>query len=316
MRIHEKAKSFFNGIIGSPPKDLNKGESAYYCPFCNHHKRKLQVRFDLDSDKFGYYKCWVCEESGKSLFTLLKKLNGSEDQMDKLADLLGQRVRRRGKEEDEEKKSLELPEEYQPLWNPKVSGLTYKHAMRALKKRGLSAYDVVKHRLGYCSSGDYMNRIIIPSYSRDGSLNYFVGRAIWDSEYLSYKNPPAPKSEIVGFEDLISFGLPITLVEGPFDAMAVKRNAIPLFGKTMSDRLLGKIISGGTQRVNVCLDPDAASDALKIAEKLVKEGISVHLVDLPEGKDPDDLGFDRVWKLIRSSKPLTFEQIIHRKLWS
>jgi type I restriction enzyme M protein len=40
----------------------------------------------------------------------------------------------------------------------------------------------------------------------------------------------------------INWSLPLVLVEGSFDAIAVRRNAIPLFGKTISEDLRKKII--------------------------------------------------------------------------
>jgi hypothetical protein len=39
---------------------------------------------------------------------------------------------------------------------------------------------------------------------------------------------------IIGFENMINWNVPIVLCEGAFDAIAIKRNAIPLFGKNIS----------------------------------------------------------------------------------
>ena len=37
-------------------------------------------------------------------------------------------------------------------------------------ERGLSFDDIIRYNLGYCLSGTYQNRIIIPSYDSDGQL--------------------------------------------------------------------------------------------------------------------------------------------------
>ena len=38
---------------------LKGNEQAHHCPFCHHHKKKLQV--NLDSQ---YWHCWVCDSKG------------------------------------------------------------------------------------------------------------------------------------------------------------------------------------------------------------------------------------------------------------
>ena len=47
-------------------------EHLYHCPFCKHHKRKMSVNFSINS-----WKCWVCDESGKRISSLLYKLGYS-----------------------------------------------------------------------------------------------------------------------------------------------------------------------------------------------------------------------------------------------
>ena len=86
----------------------------------------------------------------------------------------------------------------------------------------------------------YQNRIIIPSYDSDGQLNYFVGRDFYKSN-MKYKNPPIPK-DIIGFDLYVDWDEPIILCEGVFDAMAIKNNSIPLFGKTILPKLYSKIV--------------------------------------------------------------------------
>ena len=46
------------------------------------------------------------------------------------------------------------------------------------------------------------------------------------------------------FENQINWDEPITLVEGVFDAMAVKRNAIPILGKFIPKTLNDSIYKG------------------------------------------------------------------------
>ena len=49
---------------------LRGNELAFYCPFCNHHKQKLQVNLESQN-----WHCWTCNSGGKKLTSLLKKLD-------------------------------------------------------------------------------------------------------------------------------------------------------------------------------------------------------------------------------------------------
>jgi hypothetical protein len=62
-----------------------------------------------------------------------------------------------------------------------------------------------------------------------------------------YKNPPISK-DIVPFELFINWSSPLILVEGMFDALAVKRNAIPLLGKHIQKALMKKIVTSEVKK--------------------------------------------------------------------
>jgi len=56
-------------VLGqSTPK--SKGNHSFNCPFCKHHKQKLEIHPETQN-----WHCWVCGTKGKSLFTLLKRLD-------------------------------------------------------------------------------------------------------------------------------------------------------------------------------------------------------------------------------------------------
>ena len=107
--------------------------------------------------------------------------------------------------------------------------------------------------------------------------------------------------------------MPIILVEGAFDAIAIRRNAIPLFGKTISDTLKKRIIERKVKTIYICLDNDARKQALETAEYFIANGIRVHFVDLPEG-DPSELGFIRIKNLIEDTIELTADKLMQEKI--
>ena len=45
-------------ILGKS-KSTNKGNAAFYCPFCQHTKRKLEVQIHTNDKKENPWHCWV-----------------------------------------------------------------------------------------------------------------------------------------------------------------------------------------------------------------------------------------------------------------
>jgi hypothetical protein len=193
-----------------------------------------------------------------------------------------------------------------------TDNIEYSRAINYLIGRNVTYTDIIRYNIGYCDSGTFKGRVIIPSYDKKGNLNFFYGRNYNDDVYFKHKLCNFSKN-IIGFEMLINFEEPITLVEGQFDAIAVRRNCIPLFGKIMSKKLKSAILESNTPRVNVLLDNDALSDSIKICQYLISNNIPTHLVKL-EKKDPSILGFENTWKYINESSKITFEDIIKFKI--
>ena len=205
----------------------------FWSPFISHHKPKLQINVQTQK-----WHCWVSNQGGHNLFQLFKKLKASKEHFDELVELVGDKKYVKRNTNKEDKKIVRLPNEFKPLW---VDGnsIIRKHAIVYLKNRGITMVDVIRYGMGYCEEGLYANRIIVPSYSSDGELNYFVGRDIYEGG-MKYKNPPVSK-DVIGLDLFINWNEPIVLCEGVFDAIAIRRNAIPLFGKTIPKSLMKKI---------------------------------------------------------------------------
>ena len=148
------------------------------------------------------------------------------------------------------------------------SALSFNQAKSYLQKRNITEEDIIRYNIGYCTDGVYGGRVIIPSYDANGILNYFIARSFYNSK-LKYKNPPVPKDTVI-FELYINWNMPIVLCEGVFDATAIKRNAIPLLGKTVQDSLLSKLVSNKASEVIIALDSDASEMVSKVSQKLKK----------------------------------------------
>ena len=170
---------------------------------------------------------------------------------------------------------------------------------------------LIRYGIGYCEEGLYSNRVIIPSYDSSGSLNYFVGRDIYDGG-MKYKNPPVSK-DVIGFDLFINWDEPIILCEGVFDAIAIKRNAIPLFGKTVPKKLKRKIYEKNVNSIYILLDRDAINDSIKMIDDFMKNGIDVYFVKLTD-EDPSDMGFKTTINLIKETKQTSFSDLMRIRL--
>ena len=184
--------------------------------------------------------------------------------------------------------------------------------MRYLKRRGISKCDIERYNIGYCSSGQYSGRVIVPSYDGENQLNYYVGRSYFEDENNKIKAPSTSK-DIIGFELFINWNLPIIICEGAFDAISIRRNVIPLFGKTISNSLFKKLVNNKVRDIYLILDQDAIKNAIRYAEKLMNYNKNVYLVEL-DGKDPNLLGFEKINKLINETKPLKFSDLMILKM--
>ena len=301
-----KIINLLNRVLGDSGVKLKKqNEFMYWSPFITHHKRKLQVNIQTQK-----WHCWVSNTGGRNLFQLFKRVNASREQFNELVELVGEPKYSRVKKQDK-KDVVRLPDEYKPLWNG-GDGIVKRHALTYMYKRGFTDDDILKHNIGYCDEGKYSNRIIIPSYDSDGQLNFFVGRDFYKSQ-LKYLNSFTSK-DVIGFDLFINWDEPIILCEGVFDAMSFKRNAIPLFGKTMSKRLHKKILQQKVKKVFLALDDDAQLDAMKISEKLMNEGIDVRKIDLKNG-DPNDIGFKKLTKMLGETEETNFLDLMKYKLY-
>ena len=187
-----------------------------------------------------------------------------------------------------------------------------RHALAYLSARNIDKKDILKYNIGYCKEGLYKNMIILPTYDVDGNINYFTGRSFEKEPYIKYRNPQVSR-DIIPNEYFINWNIPIILCEGPFDAIAIKRNAIPLLGKNIQSSLMKKIVTSVVDKIYIALDRDAIKQALKFCERLMAEGKEVYLVDMQD-KDPSEMGFENFTRLIQKTVPLTYYNLMEQKL--
>jgi len=304
--INELLVNLVNSILGEG-KRTARGNQSYYCPFCNHHKQKLEVNFTENKKGYNPWHCWVCGKKGKTIKVLFKQLKSPPDKFLELSKLVKNGI---DIEETISYEQVELPKEYKSILGN--TDIIAKKSFSYLRSRNISKDDILKYNMGYCDSGKYRNMIIIPSYDENGQLNYFSARSFDKNAYIKYRNPDCSRN-IIPFELFINWNLPIVLCEGPFDAIAIKRNAIPLLGKNMQSNLLKKIVISSVKKIYIALDTDAIKQALNHCEYFINQNKEVYLVEL-DGKDPSEIGFYHFTKLVQNTFPLTEYDIMKKKL--
>jgi len=261
-------------------------EYVFHCKFCDHHKKKLSVNIEKNK-----YKCWICDTSGNDIRYLVRRF-GARNQLDQW-DVLTNRVNLSGFdnlfEEEIEivEETIKLPDEFVSLANRNVpySALIPKQYLRG---RGITKEDILKWKIGYCPSGEYEGRIIIPSFNMDGYVNYFVGRSYGD-KFPKYKNPPVSKN-IVFNHLYIDWSKDIILVEGIFDAIVAGDNAIPILGSTLREdgKLFQEAVKNDTV-VYLALDPDMEQKTRKLIQKLLSYNIKVYKIDVSPYADVGEM---------------------------
>ena len=304
--MNELLVALVNSILGSGKKTAG-GNYAYTCPFCNHHKPKLEINFSKGKNQPAH--CWSCDVRFRNILPILRKANAPQDKIEYAKTLV---VDSSYNYVEKTYAALTLPSEFISLSSVDSPTLSMRHAQAYIKNRGVSNHDILQYNIGYCEEGLYKNMIILPTYDVEGSLNYFTARSFEKDPFTKYRNPSVSR-DIIPNEYFINWNIPVILCEGIFDAIAIKRNAIPLLGKSIQSSLMKKLIVSAVDKIYIALDSDALKQALRFCEKLMAEGKEIYLVDLQD-KDPAELGFANFTKLIQNTFPLTYSQLLSKKL--
>ena len=310
--MEDRLLELLESVLGMSKK--TSGDNyAFYSPFVDHYKPKLEINIRITSNGQNPWHCWISDEKGRTIKTLFKKLRVSKQIWDEYNSIFS-RINRYSYDQanDQASDQVELPKEFKPLYKP-TNSYKYKHAMNYVLGRGIRPADIVKYNIGYCEEGEYEDKIIIPSYDEKGKLNFFVGRSFYQTQY-KHKNPKVSK-DIVGFDLLVNWDTPLILCEGAFDAIAIRRNAIPLFGKSIQSELEKKIIGNTVKKLYIVLDSDAISNAIGLAKKFMSYGIDTHLVDLGN-EDPSEMGYERINKKIYDTPPLDLRKLMEYQLFN
>ncbi len=116
------------------------------------------------------YKCWSCGET-----------HGTHGPLGKLFDQYATKSQKKVynlikpeelKQEDIKRPKLRLPEGYTTFQDSNPRFIPHMEAYRYLQSRGITDEMIERFKIGYTVSGDFAYRIIVPSFNKEGVLNY------------------------------------------------------------------------------------------------------------------------------------------------
>lgn len=263
----------------------NRGQISFNCPVCDddRNKHNLEVNY-IDN----VYKCWSCGDS-----------EGTHGPLGRIFDKYGNKKHKKlynvlkpetVVKRERPKKTLKLPDSFTLFKDSSPVYPVRRQAMNYLKSRGITDEMIERYGIGFCDKGDHSGRIVVPSYNKNGDLNYYIARSWNPMSKAKYKNPEAEKDKIIFWENLIDWNKDIFLVEGAFDGLFLE-NSIPMLGKHMSELLFETLYMNAKGNITICLDSDAWENAVKLYHELNGGEMwgRIKLIKLPDDKDIADL---------------------------
>ncbi|SHM06161.1 DNA primase [Caldanaerovirga acetigignens] len=199
-----------------------------------------------------------------------------------------------------------------PAWDGLINFMRSKGIGEdALLKAGL----VIPKSSGRGFYDRFRDRIIFPIKDITGSVVGFGGRILDKGEpkYLNSPETPAfnKREHLYGLPMINRGQSPIILVEGYMDCIMLHQHgftqAVASLGTSLTEQQ-AKTLKRYTDEVAIAYDSDAAGQAatLRGVGVLVKEGLRVKVIDLPEGKDPDEFikarGKEAFEELVKSAQ--------------
>lgn len=274
-------------------------EIAIECIFCSQSSKKKKLTINTES---GLWHCWKCGKKG-NFFQFIDKVKkqGKSVNLDAF------------KQEGEKFKNTEIkpivdeipyPEGFF-LLDPKAKGYTVEQALDYLKGRGIEGNTIHAYRLGYCGTGMLSGRVIVPIYYKDKLVSY-IARDFTGKSSRRILTPPGNgtagiKRYIYRIEEAKKLGH-LIITEGVFSCISVGPCGVAIFGKQPTVNQLAQILNAKPKRVTVALDPDAAKEAISLANSLLFHIKDVRLAEFPVGEDPNSLSKEALEDCLRNAR--------------
>lgn len=294
--------NILSSFLGKPKHDFEDGgglidksssQLQFNCPVCRENNMGVETNsYHLEVNLIkSKYLCWKCQTEGTygRIGKLIKQYGGVERLNEYKAALkeiketrlfqldlsTGEKIIIEDVDDEDKVKFVDHVYEFDFKDNNEIE----KTALNYLLLRGFSKEQITKYNLKY-TTGDCFNklwnyRIIIPSYDKHNTLNYYTGRDYSGTSKMKYLNcEDFERKEIIFNEKFLEWNGDIVLIEGPLDHLSVP-NSAPIMGKSLNRNhyLFECLLKFSTQDITVFLDNDAIEDAKNICKKLSDYGL-------------------------------------------
>ena len=306
--------------IDSQIKYTGNGKEIHVCcPICGESRYRMYINLEN-----GKTYCHNCNFSG-NMITLIQNVEGvswtranktfqdvkgNMSIPENVQDEIERNVFSSDFRSDLAKRAIPLPDEYNLIKTGSNVNIRVKRAIKYLMSRGITKKQIERHNMGFCSSGIYSNRVIIP-ITENGELKFWVARAISKDVKLKEKSPSNEEYQISKSEVIFNLDRAakkyhsIVIAEGIFDALSFSDIGVSLLGKTLYQEQLNILLDYRnllTEGVYIALDWDARDKATQMAETL-SEFFKVKMINIPKNlDDPNNclqkMGRKYMWKLI------------------
>ena len=290
-----------HGING---RENAQGEYRGECPFCGGTSRDP---FCVNSTS-GLWFCHACPEKGGPVQLLCRVLDVGYD---KAVEYLVDRYSAFERETDDDDyteptvPTISLPDEFRSLADTGES-IVARPYLKYLQRsdRNVDAATIRKYNIGYCATGWYAGRVVVPVYHL-GKVVSFVARAISKSADTKILTPPGNNQASYCFNlDHIWGAKEVIIMEGVFDVFTLPEMSVCTFGKKISPMQVSLLKKSGVESVTFCYDEDALDELQEFTEKYMLL-LKAKLILLPKGKDPAKLGRTRMLELLPNAKNAT-----------
>jgi len=257
------------------------------CPFCEERvgKEDRDHTLSVNADSGGY-RCFRCSAKGRIRLPEERHIEKRQAPTEKLF--------------------VGIPETFTLLASSQGLSATALEPARAyLRSRGLAESVWQEASIGACYGGLYAGRIVIPVLDEDGERWRGFSSRVWTKncdKKLKYRNATGEwrRTTIYNPNALaVETDEPCYVVEGCFDALALWPHAVAVLGDATEEHV--QMLATARRPVVVVLDGDAWIKGWSLAMRLRLEGATAGAVQLPSGKDPDEVDPAWLWEEARAS---------------
>lgn len=327
-----------------PDAQRSGGNLVVTCPRCEKPKLWVLV-VDRDDVRAPAWQCFSgdCSDAGRTALSLVRRLEDCDtfaalEQIAKYAKgnlpivdlrrLVEDRLAGEVEVWSEEGELVPLPDQFIPV----RAGDRWSDLPAYFRERGIGPKKALRHGIGWCESGYFKNRLVVP-VTRGDDVAFFVARYMakrpplckardlpctrcgGTSEHGRLKKTLYPKGAKPGRYlynyDAARHCRTVRLVEGVLDAVHIGRSAMATFGTSLSQYQLELLMRTAAEEIVIIWDRDPGAKpgqsgfekATKLADRLA-DLWRVRVVELPDARDPDEHTKEALLEMERATQVL------------